>query len=80
MIIRMADYRPLELQDVLPSDTRIKAIVFAGDTRQAAQRERLQALADGLEKSEGFLKRFTPTGAALDTVFDIIVIWRVILE
>ncbi|KDQ19599.1 hypothetical protein BOTBODRAFT_28168 [Botryobasidium botryosum FD-172 SS1] len=74
IVLRMADFRPFELQDVIPSDTRFKILIFAGDTRDAAQRARLQALADGLDGPEGFLRRYTPQDGKLDAVFDLVTI------
>jgi phenol 2-monooxygenase len=32
VLIRAADFRPMELQDLLPSNTLFKLLVFIGDT------------------------------------------------
>ncbi|KAJ7176637.1 FAD binding domain-containing protein [Mycena filopes] len=45
MLTRAADFRPVELQDLLPSDTRFKLLVFTGD----ADLEALECLAGGVE-------------------------------
>ena len=74
IVIRMADYRPYELQDLLPADTRYKLIVFAGDIAREEQKTRVQKLVDGLERPDSFLHLYTPKGKAMDTVFDIITI------
>ena len=58
VFIRAADARPFELQDLLPSDTRFKVLVFAGDTVDAAQLARVRALAAEMGRPEGFLERF----------------------
>ena len=58
VFVRAADGRPYELQDLLPSDTRFKVLVFAGDTADAAQLARVRALAAGMGRPEGFLGRF----------------------
>ena len=55
---RAADARPYNIQDLLPSDTRFKILVFAGNTANAAQAARVQALAEEMNRPEGFLKRF----------------------
>ncbi len=42
IILRAADARPYELQDLLPSDTRFKVIVFSGDVNApGAQKDKL---------------------------------------
>ena len=56
--MRAADGRPYELQDLLPSDTRFKVLVFAGNTVEPAQMERVRALATQMARPEGFLERF----------------------
>lgn len=58
IFIRAADSRPVELQDLLPSDTRFKVLVFTGDTTDMMQLKRIRTLAEELDKPEGFLKRF----------------------
>ncbi|QRV88493.1 phenol 2-monooxygenase [Ceratobasidium sp. AG-Ba] len=71
-VIRTADARPFEIQDLVPSDMRYKILVFAGDTKDPAQKARLQAFADELEKPERFYKKYTPKDAPVDTVFEIL--------
>lgn len=73
-IIRSADARPFEIQDLIPSDIRFKVLVFAGNTKDPIQNARLQALADELDKPERFYKKYTPKGAAVDTVFEILTV------
>ncbi|KAI0923519.1 hypothetical protein AcV5_009039 [Taiwanofungus camphoratus] len=58
VFVRAADSRPFELQDLLPADTRFKVIIFAGDTTNAAQLDRVKALADNMDKPTSFLKTF----------------------
>ncbi|KAG8781922.1 hypothetical protein FRC12_021403 [Ceratobasidium sp. 428] len=71
-VIRTADARPFEIQDLIPSDIRFKVLVFAGNTKDQVQKERLQTLADELEKTDRFYKKYTPKGAPVDTVFEIL--------
>ncbi|CAE6442570.1 unnamed protein product [Rhizoctonia solani] len=74
VVIRTADARPFEIQDLIPSDIRYKLIVFAGNTKDVMQKARIQKLADELEKPERFYKKYTPAGAAVDTIFEILVV------
>ena len=53
-----ADARPFNIQDLLPSDTRFKILIFAGNTADQAQMVRVQALAEQMGKPDGFLARF----------------------
>ncbi|CAE6434048.1 hypothetical protein RSOLAG1IB_07779 [Rhizoctonia solani AG-1 IB] len=74
IVIRTADARPFEIQDLVPSDIRYKVIVFAGNTKDVTQKARIQQFADELEKPERFYKKYTPAGAPVDTVFEILVV------
>ncbi|KAI1791861.1 FAD binding domain-containing protein [Ganoderma leucocontextum] len=56
--IRAADARPYNIHDLLPSDTRFKVLVFAGNSAEAVQAKRVQALADEMARPEGFLTAF----------------------
>ncbi|KAH9945759.1 hypothetical protein B0H21DRAFT_822837 [Amylocystis lapponica] len=70
--IRAADARPFELQDLLPSDARFKILVFAGNTTDKLQLDRVRVLSAELDKPDGFLRRFgqgTP-----EAIFDILCI------
>jgi len=58
IFIRAADSQPVEMQDLLPSDTRFKVLVFTGDTTDKMQLKRIRALAVEMDRPEGFLKRF----------------------
>ncbi|KAL4251565.1 PheA/TfdB FAD monooxygenase family protein [Abortiporus biennis] len=64
VFIRAADARPYELQDLLPADTRFKILVFAGNTANASQLDRVKVLAENVET--GVLKKFG------NEVFDIL--------
>ena len=43
------DRRPIEIQDLLPSDTRFKILVFTGDTSEPEQLLKVVNLAEDLE-------------------------------
>ena len=68
--MRVADVRPFEIQDLLPSDTRFKILVFAGDANDVQQRDRLQNLALDLERPDSFFRRFG--GKEPTKTFDIL--------
>ena len=72
MVVRAADGRPYELQDLLPSDTRFKVLVFAGDTLCPNQLSRVHILADDLLGEGGILSRFAPRDLGLPAVFDVL--------
>ncbi|KAH8091642.1 FAD binding domain-containing protein [Cristinia sonorae] len=60
IFIRAADARPYEIQDLLPADTKFKVLVFAGDTSNPEQLERVNRLAKEISEGEQapFLKTF----------------------
>ncbi|KAG6902556.1 hypothetical protein C0995_014945 [Termitomyces sp. Mi166 len=70
-LTRAADGRQFELQNLLPSDTRFKVLVFTGDVFDATQREKVNRLAADMEASDGFLRRYSP-GGDIFAAFDII--------
>ncbi|KDQ12675.1 hypothetical protein BOTBODRAFT_34126 [Botryobasidium botryosum FD-172 SS1] len=74
IIVQVANFRPYELHDLLPSDTRFKILILPGDASKPKQKAKLDAVAAEIDHPEGFLKRFTPAGAPDDTMFDIITI------
>jgi len=55
VVVRAADARPFELQDLLPADTRFKVLVFAGDLADARQAARVQSFADAVGGGGGGL-------------------------
>ncbi|TDL26709.1 hypothetical protein BD410DRAFT_825808 [Rickenella mellea] len=72
VVVRAADARPYELQDLLPADTRYKVLIFAGDITEEGQRTKVQALEKEMGRPEGFLKKYTPDGAPRDAIFDVL--------
>ncbi|KAH8110740.1 FAD binding domain-containing protein [Phellopilus nigrolimitatus] len=58
IILRASDARPYELQDLLPSDTRFKVLVFAGDIASGTQLAKLEKLAAEATSESGFLSRY----------------------
>ncbi|KAI0364365.1 hypothetical protein BV20DRAFT_956369 [Pilatotrama ljubarskyi] len=70
VFIRAADARPYEIQDLLPSDTRFKILVFVGNVVDTAQAERVKALAEEIGSPGSFYHRFGRGDPA--KVFDIL--------
>lgn len=56
--VRAADARPYEIHDLLPADIRFKVLVFAGNTKEKAQMQRMSTCAEHLGRSDAFFKRF----------------------
>ncbi|KAF8075152.1 FAD binding domain-containing protein [Lyophyllum atratum] len=73
LLVRAADHRPYELQDLCPSDTRFKVLVFTGDIYELTQKARLANLAAKMGADDGFLKRYSP-GGDIFAAFDILAI------
>ncbi len=69
---RAADGRPYELQDLLPADTRFKILVFAGDTTNKDQMQRVNALAEEFVHPNNFYAQFG--GEEPSTMFDVLTI------
>lgn len=70
-LIRLADARPMELQDLLPADLRFKVLIFTGDTTDDVQRGTIQKLAEDMGRPESFLNKFSAEGDPAK-LFDII--------
>jgi phenol 2-monooxygenase (NADPH) len=73
ILLRAADARPFELQDLLPADTRFKVLIFVGDPTTPEQKRRVEKLAEEMSRPESFLKKYTP-GVERDTIFDVVAI------
>ncbi|EJD48151.1 hypothetical protein AURDEDRAFT_183516 [Auricularia subglabra TFB-10046 SS5] len=71
VLVRAADARPENIQELVPADFRFKLLIFAGDISEPAQREKLETLANSVEAPTSFVRRFTPKNAKRDAVFDI---------
>ena len=69
---RASDGRPFEIQDLLPADTRFKLLVFAGNTNEEVQFQRVSALASYLDEPDGFFHRIG--GREPNKVFSLLVI------
>lgn len=56
-------------------DIRLFPIVFPGDLRKAAVKERLRAICEKLDGPKGILRRFTPAGMDIDSVIQILTVF-----
>ena len=56
----------------MKNDGRFRIILFTGDIKDPAQKERIQSFCDCLEKKDSFLKRVTPPKAKIDSVIEIL--------
>lgn len=73
ILLRAADSRPFELQDLLPADNRFKVLVFTGDTSRVVQLSKVARLAQEMTSTHGFLQRCS-SAEKTSTAFDIITI------
>ncbi|KAF8726096.1 hypothetical protein AX14_008078 [Amanita brunnescens Koide BX004] len=73
-VVCAADGGPYELQDLLPSDSRFKVLIFAGDTLSAEQLGRVNVLADELLNEGGILSRYAPRDRDLSAIFDVLTV------
>ncbi|EJU03726.1 hypothetical protein DACRYDRAFT_115073 [Dacryopinax primogenitus] len=76
VILRVADCRPFEIQDLLKSDAKWKLLFFVGDCKLEKQIALVNAVGEHLQSPSSFLKRYTPKEAAADAVFLILWIAR----
>ncbi|WP_181722683.1 FAD-dependent monooxygenase [Nocardia gipuzkoensis] len=71
-VTRLADARPMHLGHVHEADGRWRLYAFADRLDVRHPDSRLRALCAALEEGEGSpVRRFTPTGADVDAVFDV---------
>jgi phenol 2-monooxygenase len=51
-----------------------RVVVCPGDIRKREQREKLDAVGKAINANDSFLRRFTPPGAAYDSIFEILAV------
>lgn len=76
VVVRAADARPFDLQDLVPSDTRFKILIFAGDLNIEARLGALNSFIARATAEDGFLKMYGRRSASGDKeawsdVFDV---------
>jgi phenol 2-monooxygenase (NADPH) len=77
IIIRVADARPFEIQDLCPADTKFRILLFVGNVTDSDQAQRVHKLATDMGKPEGFLNKFGRSRINKDgdwDVFDLVTI------
>jgi len=71
-VLNQADARPWHFQELLRSNGTWRVVVFAGDIRKQAQRERLENLGQKLSSKDSFLNWCTPANARYDSVVELL--------
>lgn len=72
IFVRVADARPIELHDMLPSDTRFKLLLFVG-LLTSGQLGKVRRLAEDLQLPSSFLQKYDyPAEGKVQSMFDII--------
>ncbi|KAJ4470263.1 FAD binding domain-containing protein [Lentinula aciculospora] len=61
-VIRLLDFCPIHVHDLLPSDTRFKLLVFTGDISGTSQLGKLPQLAARIDHLRSMLPSLTPNG------------------
>ncbi|KAI1782485.1 thioredoxin-like protein [Ganoderma leucocontextum] len=69
--IRAASSQPIEVQDMLPADTRFNVLVFAGNIADETDCAKLEALSEELNKPENFLRRYRCGDSGKWQAFDV---------
>jgi phenol 2-monooxygenase len=70
-VINQSDAKPVELVDTMPSDGRWRIVFFCGDIKDPSQKQKIDALAEQMGKLQA---HYTPKGANVDSVIDIITV------
>ena len=71
-VIRLADAKPMQLGHAFKADGRWRIFAFSGADDPMAPSSRIKALCDFLSQSpESPVRRYTPTGADIDSVVDV---------
>lgn len=73
-VLNQADARPWHFQELLRSNGRWRLVVFAGNVKEKAQKERVDTLGRELGGEKSFLKRFTPGGRKYDSVIEVLTV------
>ncbi len=73
-VLNQADARAWHFQERLKADGRFRVVLFAGNILDSAQKARVEAFCQELEKPERFLRAATPSGAAVDSVIEVLTI------
>jgi phenol 2-monooxygenase len=73
-VLNQADARPWHFQELLKSNGRWRLVIFAGDLTDQSQSGRLAQLGQLLAAPTSFIRRYTPTRQAIDSVIEILLV------
>ncbi|KAF2157678.1 phenol hydroxylase [Myriangium duriaei CBS 260.36] len=73
-VLNQAGARPWPFQQWLKSDGRYRVVLFAGNVKHSAQRDRVDRWCEHAEGEGSWLKRCTPPSAPIDAVIEILTI------
>ncbi|KAF4552955.1 FAD-dependent monooxygenase-like protein 6 [Elsinoe fawcettii] len=73
-VLNQSGARPWPFQMWLKSDGRYRVVLFAGNVKQAEQKKRVDAWCAEADKAGSWLKKYTPSGAPIDSVIEILTI------
>ncbi|PSK34046.1 Ubiquinone biosynthesis monooxygenase COQ6, mitochondrial [Elsinoe australis] len=73
-VLNQSGARPWPFQVWLKSDGRYRVVLFAGNVKEPEQRQRVDKWCEEAEKSGSWLKKYTPAGATIDSVIEILTI------
>ncbi|KAJ3918335.1 FAD binding domain-containing protein [Lentinula edodes] len=79
-VVRLLDFCPIHIHDLLPSDTRFKILVFAGNASSFAQLMRLQQLAAKIDNLRSLLGLDILPGNSSQSGLDVLTILSTKLE
>ncbi|KAK4986753.1 hypothetical protein LTR66_007786 [Elasticomyces elasticus] len=73
-VLNQSDARPSHFQELLKSNGRWRVIIFPGDISIPQQADRLANLGNILAAPDSFLRRYTPSEARYDSVFELLAV------
>lgn len=73
-VLNQADARPWHFQERLKADGRFRVVLFAGNILSSAQKARVDTFCKALDAPGNFLRSVTPSGAAIDSVIEVLTI------
>ncbi|KAJ4465861.1 FAD binding domain-containing protein [Lentinula lateritia] len=79
-VVRLLDFCPIHIHDLLPSDTRFKIFVFAGNASSSAQLMRLQQLAAKIDTLRSLLGLDIVPGNSSQSGLEVLTILSTKLE
>lgn len=71
-VLNQADARPWHFQELLKSNGTWRVVVFAGNIKNATQKNNLDRLGEKLSSPSSFLHRFTPSTGRYDSVIELL--------